>query len=121
MKINVYETPEDITKIVKEIEDGPVTLHQSGMMFRWFKTPSLIKTLAVAEVDGKKVGAVIVSKETELECAFNIGVYVVPYHRKRGIAGKLLTTIKESVPVFRVDGSGFRRGMFKKYLDGKIE
>lgn len=121
MKINVYENQEDIINIVDEINNGKVLLHHHGMMYQWFNNPSLIKTLGIAEIDGQKVGAVIITKQTERECTYNTGVFVVPYHRKKGIGGKLLQSVKNSVDSFRVDSSGFRKSMFKKYLDGKAQ
>jgi hypothetical protein len=120
MKINVYDTPEKINEVVSEIKEKGIMLHQYGMMYQWWNNPDTVKALAIAEINGEKVGAVFVSKHHKVECMFNIGVFVTPYHRRKGIGGKLLKSIKDTDSNFRVDGSGFRTKMFSKYLDGKI-
>lgn len=115
--ITIYDKDEEIKEVVNDIHKQQIILHNFGSMLNWWHNPETIKTLAIAEVNNEKVGAVIVTKDDYI---YNIGVYVNPSHRKKGIGGKLLQSIKHSKEKFLVDKCEFRTKMFSKYLEGKI-
>lgn len=87
-----------------------------GTMRRWIKEPRTIRMIAVAYVETKPVGCIILRNIKEYEC--NIGVFVRKAHRRKGIGKALVQLVqaktrKEILPwMDRPDAEAFYESIF---------
>jgi predicted acetyltransferase len=65
----------------------------TGMMENWYAQPEAIRAMAIVFENGIPVGITVVMKrpvETHSSGWVNVGVYIKPFHRRRGLGSDMV-------------------------------